>query len=90
LILRWRRFNIEARTTHNSGGTAMANLPASNVKRLLGTSAGDIRISAEAVTKGVEAAEAYLAKLGETAASIARGHGRKTIMPEDLDAALRG
>ncbi|MBI3891852.1 MAG: NFYB/HAP3 family transcription factor subunit [Candidatus Wallbacteria bacterium] len=67
----------------------MANLPSSNVRRLLATNAGDIRISAEAVVKGVDAAEEYLTRLGERAASIARGHMRKTIMPEDLEAAKK-
>lgn len=65
----------------------MADLPASNVRRLLGGAAADMRISAEAVTNGIAAAEDFLKRLGERAASIARGHGRKTIMPEDLDAA---
>lgn len=67
----------------------MANLPMSNVRRLLAEKAGDIRISADAVTKGIEAAEEYLQKLGERAGSIARGHGRKTIMPEDVESAKR-
>lgn len=67
----------------------MAELPNSNVRRLLGGGAGDMRISAEAVTSGISAAEDFLKRLGERAASIARGHGRKTIMPEDLDAAKR-
>jgi len=65
----------------------MANLPTSNVRRLLGEGAGDIRISTEAVAKGIEAAEVFLHRLGERAASIARGHGRKTVMPEDLETA---
>lgn len=67
----------------------MADLPNSNVRRLLGTGIGDMRISAEAVTVGITAAEGFLKQLGERAASIARGHGRKTIMPEDLEAARR-
>ena len=62
----------------------MASLPASNVKRLVSEKAGDMRISAEAVTKAIEAAEEYLHRLGERAGSIARSHSRKTIMPEDL------
>ncbi len=65
----------------------MADLPASNVRRLMGGGAGDMRISAEAVASGVSAAEDFLKRLGERAASIARSHGRKTVMPEDLDAA---
>ena len=65
----------------------MANLPASNVKRLMSEGAGDIRISAEAVAKGIQAAEIFLRKLGERAGSVARSHGRKTIMPEDLETA---
>lgn len=67
----------------------MAELPSSNVRRLLGNGAGEMRISAEALTTGISAAEDFLKRLGERAASVARGHGRKTIMPEDLDAARR-
>ena len=67
----------------------MADLPNSNVRRLLGAGIGDMRISAEAVTVGISAAEAFLKLLGERAASVARSHGRKTVMPEDLDAARR-
>lgn len=63
-------------------------LPASNVKRLVLESAGDIRIAGGAVPKATEAAAVYLRKLGERAASIARGHGRKTIMEEDIAQAL--
>lgn len=65
----------------------VADLPASNVKRLTIAGAGDIRISGEAVDKAIGAAEAFLSKLGERAGSIARSNGRKTIMPEDVDAA---
>ncbi len=62
----------------------MASLPISNVKRLLGQGAKEMRISAESVTVAIEATEEYLGKLGERAASVARSYGRKTIMPEDL------
>ena len=67
----------------------MANLPTSNVKRLLVEGAGEIRISSEATATGIAAAETFLTRLGERAASIARGHGRKTIMPEDIETARR-
>jgi histone H3/H4 len=67
----------------------MANLPVSNVKRLLTEKAGDIRVSAEAVLHAIETTEEFLGKLGERAGSIARAHGRKTIMPEDIEAARR-
>ena len=67
----------------------MADLPNSNVRRLLGAGISDMRISAEAVTAGITAAEAFLKVLGERAAVVARGHGRKTVMPEDLEAARR-
>ncbi len=65
----------------------MADLPASNVKRLTVAGAGDIRISAEAVDKAIGAAEAFLSRLGQRAGSVARSNGRKTIMPEDIEAA---
>jgi histone H3/H4 len=65
----------------------MADLPTTNVRRLLGAGAGDMRFSAEAVTQGVGAAEEFIRRLGERAASVARGHGMKTIMPEHLEVA---
>lgn len=65
----------------------MANLPTSNVKRLLANGAAGMRVSAEGTARAIEAAERYLNRLGRQAASIARAHGRKTIMPEDVEAA---
>lgn len=63
----------------------MPLLPASNVKKLTLENAGEIRISATAVTIATEAAAEYLRRLGERAAVIARGSGRKTIMDEDIE-----
>jgi histone H3/H4 len=67
----------------------MADIPMSNVRRLMIEGAGEIRISGDALTKSVTTTATFVRRLGERAASIARGHGRKTIMVEDLDAATQ-
>lgn len=67
----------------------MAELAASKVKKLLTEEAGDIRVSAGAVPVATAAGAKFLRRVGARAASIARSNGRKTIMEEDIEAAVK-
>lgn len=67
----------------------MAELATSHVKKLVTENAGGMRISASAIPTAIDAGASFLKKLGEVAGSIARGYHRKTIMPEDIEAAMR-
>ncbi len=68
-------------------GSDMAELAASHVKKLVLEDAEGMRISADSVPAATKAAAEFLRKLGLRASVIARGHGRKTIMEEDIAAA---
>lgn len=67
----------------------MAELATSHVKKLVTEKSGGMRISATALPEAIDAGAAFLRKLGEVAGSIARGYHRKTIMPEDIEAAMK-
>ncbi len=62
-------------------------LPNAVVKRLLAEHGGGLRVSGSAVTKAVEAAEDYIARLARAAQASADGDKRKTIMDGDIDKA---
>lgn len=67
----------------------MSELAASKVKKLLLEEAGEIRVSAGALPTATTAAAKFLRRVGVRAASIARSNGRKTIMEEDVEAAVK-
>lgn len=67
----------------------MAELASSKVKKLLVEGGGDIRVSASALPTAIEAGANIFRRIGNRAASIARANGRKTIMPEDIDQAVK-
>ncbi len=67
----------------------MPELAASKVKKLVLEESSGMRIAAAAVPEATAAAVSFLRKIGARAASIARSHGRKTIMEEDVLAARR-
>lgn len=67
----------------------MSELAVTKVKKLVVENTGGMRIAGTAVPKAISAGADFLRKLGERAGSIARSHGRKTIMEEDLEAARR-
>lgn len=62
----------------------MAELAQSHVRKLVVEDTGGMRISSGAIPVAIEAGADYLRKLGKRAAGIARAHGRKTIMEEDI------
>jgi histone H3/H4 len=65
----------------------MAELPGAAVKRVIGKSGGDLRISGSAIQLAVAAAEAYIGRLGREAAANAVRERRKTIMDADIQKA---
>jgi histone H3/H4 len=65
----------------------MGNLPSAVVKRLLGKHGGGLRVSGSAVTKAVEAAEDYIARLAREAQASAESDRRKTVMEGDIEKA---
>jgi histone H3/H4 len=67
----------------------MAELAASKVKKLLVDGGDGIRISAAAIPTATEAGAKILRRIGARAASIARSNGRKTVMPEDIELAMK-
>ena len=67
----------------------MAELAASKVKKLVTEESSGMRVSAAAIPFATTAAADFLKKLGARAGSIARSLGRKTIMEEDIEAAIR-
>jgi histone H3/H4 len=67
----------------------MAELAASKVKKLLVDGGDGIRISASAIPAATEAGAKILRRIGARAASIARSNGRKTVMPEDVELAMK-
>lgn len=68
----------------------MSDVSSSAAKDHVLKGSGDIaRISGEAVTLARDLAQQYLARLGAEAAEFARQDGRKTLMPQDLQAAAR-
>lgn len=68
----------------------MADVSSSAAKTHVLKGSGDVsRISKEAVTLARDLSHAYLTRLGAVAAENARGDRRKTIMPQDLQAAAR-
>lgn len=66
----------------------MAELPNAPVKRIL-VKHGASRMSAAALAKATEAAEAYLGDLARKALVHAEVAKRKTIMDEDIEKAAR-
>lgn len=66
----------------------MAELASSKVKKLLVEGGGEIRVSAAAIPVAIEGGAKVIRRIGARAASIARTNGRKTIMPEDITAAM--
>ena len=67
----------------------MPELASSKVKKLVLEESNGMRIAAAAIPEATAAAADFLRKIGARAASIARSHGRKTIMEEDIQAARR-
>lgn len=65
----------------------MGDLPNAVVKRLLAKHGGGMRVSGTAVTKAVEAAEDYIARLAREAGASAESEKRKTVMDGDIDKA---
>jgi histone H3/H4 len=65
----------------------MAELPGAAVKRVVGKTGGDLRISASAVQLAVAAAEDYLGRLAREAGANAVRERRKTIMDADIQRA---
>ena len=65
----------------------MADLPNAVIKRLLAKHGGGLRVSGTAVTKAVEAAEDYIARLARAAQQSAEGDRRKTVMDGDIEKA---
>lgn len=68
---------------------AKPGLASSKVKKLVTEESGGMRISSGAIPEATEAAVSFLHKIGARAGSIARSHGRKTIMEEDIIAARK-
>ena len=65
----------------------MADLPNAVVKRLLAKHSGGLRVSGSALTKAVEAAEDYVARLARAAQASAEADRRKTVMDGDIEKA---
>jgi len=65
----------------------MGDLPNAVVKRLLAKHGGGLRVSGTAVSKAVEAAEDYIARLAREAQASAEADRRKTVMDGDIDKA---
>jgi histone H3/H4 len=62
----------------------MGELPNAVVKRLLTKHGGELRVSGDAISKAVEAAEDYLSRLAREAQAAAVADKRKTIMDHDI------
>ena len=67
----------------------MAELASSKVKKLLVEGGDGIRVSASALPVAIEGGAKILRRIGNRAASIARANSRKTVMPEDIDEAMK-
>lgn len=65
----------------------MADIPNAVVKRLLAKHGQELRVSASAIEKAVDAAEDYIARLAREAHASAVSDKRKTIMDSDIDKA---
>ena len=65
----------------------MGDIPNAVVKRLLAKHGSDLRVSATAIERAVEAAEGYIARLAREANASATADKRKTIMDTDIDRA---